>query len=594
MPRPLVLLFGRFELEGGAGGRTRPLTGQVAQFLAYLAYQGAWLGRDELAFLFWPDQPDGVARRNLRKLLHRARQHADALEVDGESVRWVVTTDVQAWHEALANQEFTQAFELYRGPVLNGLDAGATAEYSDWIDREREAVAGAWRQGLVNRTSELIGADPDRAARLLRRLLDIDPQDEAVLQALLRSLAAAGHQVDLEPTFTAFGRRLEKELGIEPAPKTRELLLELKAADDLGARASPRRPAPGKAQPTAAPTAAPAAAPASPTDRSIFVGRERELAWLEEQLSRAVGGVGGAVAVKGEAGVGKTRLIESFLAGADDVRVFSGRCFERELTAPLEPVRTALAGLSEPAPDERGGTERFWTAEPSDRSTVHQGLAAALVRAATGWKAVVLFIDDVQWADTATLEFLSYAAKRVRGERVLVLVGYRREDYKALEGWLAHLAERRAVAELSLGRLAPTQTAALFRELTDLPAEEVAWLGAFVHGESEGNPFYAMEYFGWLKDQSVLEFGAAGRITAVAREKLPATALPESVRALISARYHALDEEAREALDLAATIGRSFALELLEGSSGLEPMTLWSALEPLLSSGLIVAGADEQ
>src|SRR5690554_895638 len=241
MPRPLVLLFGRFELEGGAGGRTRPLTGQVAQFLAYLAYQGAWLGRDELAFLFWPDKPDGVARRNLRKLLHRARQYADALEVDGESVRWTVSTDVQAWREALANQEWTAAFDLYRGPVLDGLELGATPEFSDWIEREREAVTRAWRQGLASRSSALIDADPDRAAWLLRRLLDIDPLDEAVLQELLRSLAAAGHQLDLEPTFTAFERRLEDELGLEPAPETRALLLNLKRAAGSGpVEASPR------------------------------------------------------------------------------------------------------------------------------------------------------------------------------------------------------------------------------------------------------------------------------------------------------------------------------------------------------------------
>src|SRR5699024_8943530 len=106
--------------------------------------------------------------------------------------------------------------------------------------------------------------------------------------------------------------------------------------------------------------------------------------------------------------------------------------------------------------------------------------------------------------------------------------------------------------------------------------------------------FYAMEYLRWLKVLGVLEFDAARRISAVTRTKMPATAVPEGVRALINARYQALGAEAREALDLAATIGRSFTLELLEGASRLEPLELWSALDPLLGSGLIVAGADEQ
>lgn len=124
MTTPVFRLLGHPEWVQGAGRSPLP-TGQVGRFLAHLAYQGEWLGREELVFLFLPDQPDSVADANLRKLLQRARKDAAGIEVNGDLVRWSVPTDVQAWHEALAGQDWEAAFDLYRGPLLAGLDGSS-------------------------------------------------------------------------------------------------------------------------------------------------------------------------------------------------------------------------------------------------------------------------------------------------------------------------------------------------------------------------------------------------------------------------------------------------------------------------------------
>ncbi len=79
-------LLGRLELQLDNQPRVL-LAGQVAQFLGYLAYHGNWVRRDEVIYLFWPDQEESVARRNLRKLLHRARQKVSGIEAEGESLR---------------------------------------------------------------------------------------------------------------------------------------------------------------------------------------------------------------------------------------------------------------------------------------------------------------------------------------------------------------------------------------------------------------------------------------------------------------------------------------------------------------------------
>ena len=96
-----------------------------------------------------------------------------------------------------------------------------------------------------------------------------------------------------------------------------------------------------------------------------------------------------------------------------------------------------------------------------------------------------------------------------------------------------------------------------------------------------------MEYLRWLFDTGVAELGASGRITALNRENLPDADLPDGVRALLWARYQSLGKEPRKVLDLAAVIGRSFPLSLLEQVSNRDPLALWATLEPLITAGLI-------
>jgi predicted ATPase len=121
--------------------------------------------------------------------------------------------------------------------------------------------------------------------------------------------------------------------------------------------------------------------------RAHFVGRDGEYALLAERLREAMGGSGGALAVEGEAGIGKTRLVEEFLgyAGSRGALVLAGRCYERELGPPLEPISDALGPLpaaEEPAPEILLGKEPGYPreAEPYDGTRAYRTLTRELVR----------------------------------------------------------------------------------------------------------------------------------------------------------------------------------------------------------------------
>src|SRR5215211_6192089 len=146
-----------------------------------------------------------------------------------------------------------------------------------------------------------------------------------------------------------------------------------------------------------------------------------------------------------------------------------------------------------PEPNFSPEAERYNTAG------IYQALTRELVKEVrgTGHEGLVLFVDDLQWADPATLDFLSYLAKRASRERVLLVVTYRREDVRALSRWLDNLAEHRAITTLSLNRLSIEDTTMLLGHMSSRTFARLPDLAAFLQRESEGNPFYAVEYLRW-------------------------------------------------------------------------------------------------
>ncbi|CAN5642892.1 hypothetical protein BH23DEI1_BH23DEI1_17530 [soil metagenome] len=589
-----VRLFGRPELRED-GRRSYLLANQVHRFVAYLAVRADWVSRDEVIYLFWPDRVDAVGRRNLRKLLHRARHHVNGIEAEGDRFRWRVDSDLSAGRDALRGRDPATALTVFHGPLLEGLDAGAPSEFVAWLDHEREDLRAELVESVVARCAQLVPSDPEAAAALSLTLLRTDPLDERAVRCSMRSLAAAGRIDEVAQVFATYARDLGAELGVAPARPLRELHLALTSAAPATAAGPPaeRDAPPHRDGLSLTDPRHPPRSMLVPWDTPSFLGRRLELAELYERLASALAGEGGVLAVEGEAGIGKTRLVETFLAGLPDgVVAFAGRCYERDLSAPLEAVRAALGVVGSeavaPAPD----AARFAASEPRDRGTVHRALTARLLESAAHRSGAVLFVDDLQWSDAATLEFLAYAAHRIRDERVLIVVSHRREDQNVLERWKSQLAERRALRTVRLGRFDADETHHLVAEVLGGDGADLERFAEFVHGESEGNPFYVLEYLRWLRDTHLLEAGTGRRITAPSRERLAKAAVPESIRSLIWARYRSFGEAARAVLDVAAVIGRGFEYGLLERVVGGPSSVLWSTFEPLVAAGLIVGAAD--
>lgn len=344
--------------------------------------------------------------------------------------------------------------------------------------------------------------------------------------------------------------------------------------------------------------------------RTSFVGRQTEIDWLGRLAEQAASGNGGIALVGGEAGVGKTRLVEEVLtrATASGVQCMVGHCYETEGASSLVPfaevfeqaLRTmtasqlerflgsAIMQVAKLVPDLHAIFPNM--AAPIDLPTEMQRLYLfnslfGVFEDACRTTAHILLIDDLQWADPATLLFLQHIAPRVRNLKMLIVGVYRdaeiRKGTPVAQAFEALLSQRRA-ERIVLARLPKNDIASLLAELSG--KEPPAQLVSLFHAETEGNPFFVEEVFQHLSENGVL-FAKDGRWNS--ELKTAGAALPESLALVISHRLGRLESTTQKMLTAAAVIGRSFDYRLLLSLCDLSEEPLLDALDDAERASLI-------
>jgi DNA-binding CsgD family transcriptional regulator/tetratricopeptide (TPR) repeat protein len=307
-----------------------------------------------------------------------------------------------------------------------------------------------------------------------------------------------------------------------------------------------------------------------------FVGRREELAFLHEAFARARDERARFVPIEGEAGIGKSRLIEEFTAAiAADATIASGQCSE-QIRSPYLPFSTILARV-----DTRGARRAFEPRErrgnAEEKAAFFEGTARVLERAGQR-KPIVAVVEDLQWADSATLELLNYLLQNLQASRVLFLVSLRTEgaaNNPALAAF-RHQAARNRVTAVRLRGLRRNEIRYLVAQQlgdrkggTSIPAEAVAQIESL----SEGNPLFAEELAHVVRESGGLNL---------------ATHAPLSLQAMLSERLTPLLEEERTVLVRAAIIGRRFDAAFLAKIVGHPLESVLDVLQRAVEAGLVV------
>jgi predicted ATPase len=279
---PHVALFGAPALE--LADRVLPFAAERRfQLLAYLAGRGAWVTREQLVALFWPDHDAASARRNLRGVLHelRALRAIPPVAIDGDSVRWAPDSDKAAFDARLAARDFDAAARLVRGPFLDGLELRAPQPYVDWVCFEREMLWARWRDAVLHRLAELADA-PEARLELAQRAHALDALNESIAEALVEAHLALARPAEAARVHRAFVERLQAQAGVTPSGRFASIAMFPALTDGARARAVRR---------------------ASP--HGDFIGRRTEMGDL---VALVQGGRCRWVTVLGTGGVGKSSL----------------------------------------------------------------------------------------------------------------------------------------------------------------------------------------------------------------------------------------------------------------------------------------------
>jgi DNA-binding SARP family transcriptional activator len=481
----------------------------------------------------------------------------------GEARRAVVLERHAVAHEMLRN-----ALALWRGPALVEFASEPFAQVDAIrldelrIDAQQELAAAALACGRVA-----------EAITTLQPLVGANPLREQPVGHLMVALYRAGRQGDALSAYRRLRVTLRDQLGLDPSHELQQLeqlILEQAPTLELVALGTPRR---AHALPAAALVASPR-----------FVGRTDELAWLGAQWHAACRGEPRLAIVKGEPGIGKTRIAAEFAERCyrGGTTVLWGRCIE-EAGVPFEALAGALGPLvgtvasTTPlshlfgVPDElRRGSD-----PDAERHRMFELVTELLERTAAD-APVLLVIDDMQWVDRSTLALLAHFLRAAPAVCVLILATVRTTDLSSADAFVTTTSELRRedrAAQRDLGGLGPADVESLVTSL--VRAAMPRRFGTLVQARTGGNPFFVTALLRQLD-----ETGGAPV------EGLDQLDLPDTVRDVIDRRIAHLDPAAREVLEVAAVAGVEFEAELVDEVTGLPPATFARLLDEIDAAGI--------
>lgn len=607
---------------------------------------------DRLIDVLWPGSEPGAAATTLRSAINALRNVLEPDRPNRAPSQYIHTQtpgyafrphpdvwlDVDEFEEKLdqaerrnqpdeAHQLRLDAIALYRDDYLS------SDPYADWAKPERERLRERFFGALLKVAAFYAqqGAYSDAIAHC-RRILTKDPVRESAYQALMRYQAESGDSASALLTYERCRTILGEELGADPSPITQELhgrILNGEIQVEPVATLHAVQPA----QPGGSPSPVPDL-PSEPLPQqtllptldepvpSLFVGREEETAQIEAALQRAMAGSGSSVVLAGETGVGKSRMAYQILqaAGEAGATVISAACQRLERNLPYAALADGISRYLQLLPDSSlrrlppsslaqiaqvipSLEDRLGLAPPNpenalppeeNRQRIVDGLVNFLARLAA-LRPLVLFLDDLHWADPDTLAVISRLSTQIDRHPVLLLLAYRQGDSEenATLNELLHALRRSP-------RSQPLPLERLRRE--DVHRLVVGWAGdgdprfeelaEALYERTSGNALFLTEALKALQERSSATPSAELLDTwRQADRYLERLSRSERVQEIIRERIERLPPDALEVLQLAAVVGRDFSLDLLEQAAEVDPIR---GLDTLLRRQFLLERMDER
>ncbi|MCE7984565.1 MAG: hypothetical protein DYG89_25615 [Caldilinea sp. CFX5] len=612
---------------------------------------------DRLIDLLWPESASQAAATTLRSAINALRNVLEPERPNRAPARYIITQnpgyafhgqneiwlDVEAFEDALALAEKSSApadkmRHLQNAIALYADDYLMSDPYGDWARNERERLRERYLAALLHLAAlQAEQGDYTAAIATTRQVLTRDPVRESAYQALMRYQAEAGDSASALLTYERCRTLLAEELGADPSPLTQawhQRILNGEVGPNQADLSAPATSFTGRAQSITVAKGELSDLPQQvllpvldEQTGAVFVGRTEETAQVTDRLRTALQGSGGLLVLDGEAGVGKTRLAYHSLqwAAQEEATILSATCQPLEQQLPFAPLADALGRYLQTLPDDllrqlpaaslshlaqllpavqdrfpelaapyyAGAVQEPTTQTDDNRQRVIDSLIALLAVLAKA-RPLVLFLDDLQWADSDTLAVLSRLAPRLAQWPLFVLLAYRTDDLaenEELNTLLHTLRRTHPQVSLTVSRLGQADVERYIHQMTGQDAAVSEQLAAALYQTTQGNALFVTEALRDLQERHLTGAAQDKGWTALLRqwstEQPAAVTLRRNprVQEIILERIHRLPTSARDLLHLAAVIGRDFSLDLLEQTAPQDPM---AGLEMLLQRRFLI------
>jgi DNA-binding SARP family transcriptional activator/RecA/RadA recombinase len=501
-------------------------------------------------------------------------------------------------HPDRAAARLREALRLCRGPPLPEFasEPFAQPEIARLEDERLDALEARVDADLR------CGRHADVVAEL-SKLADLHPTREHLAGQLMLALYRCGRHADALAVFQRARARLDEQLGLDPASELTTLQRQI--LEQAPALEPPAAHAVATARTGA--DAAPLPPPLGRARSMPYVGRRDEHALLRDAIEHAGAGTTRIVLIGGEPGIGKTRLAAAAALEAHAAGFAVGWGGSSEgVRAPYGTWITALSHLAEHAPDAvlapvlrthgrhlsrllpppltpvADSAPPSWESDPETERYLLFTAVVGLLEALAARQPVAIVLDDLQWSDTPSLTLLRHVVEATGQVPLLLVVTYRDTETRPDERVgtvLTELLRVDGVERLVLGGLGVADITTMMTEMAGHPLGAAGRrLAAEIREETGGNAFFVGQVLRHLSESGAIAQDDAGRWEV--RATLAEIGVPGTVRDVVLQRVARLGEPAQSTLTLAAVIGRSFDLELLQRLTDADPLpALESALE---------------
>ncbi len=535
--------------------------------------------RDELVNLFWSELKEETAKKNLRNALYQIKKTLGDTVLKtpkrtivelGDSVE--IDCDVD---QLLEHKEI----DAYIGPFLQGYTVKNAINFDEWMIGFREHC----RERFTEYAYEAVENDEEDTNHLIQTMqvvIKVDPYDERAYRLIMDAYARSGHVNKSFKIFQSLKNILNEDLGVEPDLETKSLFEKL--AVQREEESAPRQP-------------------------TNMYGRKQELETLNRGLRNYIAGISfKSILIEGEAGIGKTTLLENFLESHVFARVSEGTnvpiilntiCYQSEAAFYLKPWHAILEQII----DLTNAHDIFWPVQwrrellrifPSlaerlviDEMDIEQSISLSptlqihllediigqLLGLITSRFKIVITVDDLQWMDEMSLAILTSQMLQY-GRDKLMFIGLKRSgSSNVVRKMKATLLRNGLIDVIHLSRFTKSDIKAFLKQ-TDSSIGDEEVLDA-IYSETEGNPFFIKEYL-------------------IALSESETCTMTTAMRNIIEGRFNDLTKDASNLLDLIACFSDKIEFEALREVSGKSELELLELIDELQGKNILLEGGE--